>query len=91
MYPPQCHHYGMTSDKSMPTFVVILDNDQPVILNLNHITTIRNVRGGTATLEMSSGTSIALHGGAAVGMLIELLMPHAVTLSGDPIEATTKS
>lgn len=75
----------MTSENTIPTFVVVLDNEKPVFINLSQIAIIRDLAGGMAKLGMSNGDLVVIHGGEAIRMLINLLSPHIVTLTGQPL------
>ena len=75
----------MTSEHTTPPFVVFIDNDKPLFINLNLIATIRDFENEKVTLEMSSGSLVTIHGGEAIAMLLELLTPHTVTLNGEPV------
>jgi hypothetical protein len=81
----------LTSKQTTLPFVIFIDNDKPVFINLNLIAMIRDFENEKVTLEMSSGSSVTIHGGEAIAMLLELLTPHSVTLSGEPFRLPEKT
>ncbi len=65
-------------------FVLVLDGEKMVILNLHQITTIHDFDGERATFEMCDGKTITIHGGKAVAQILGHIAHDTITLEGKP-------
>jgi hypothetical protein len=76
---------GMEPESLNPFFVYLSFQEGEVLLNLNQVVMVREIGDEQMLLEMSSGSTVTVHGSGAVTRILGLLVKYSTIPEGVPL------
>ena len=75
----------MESESANPLFIYLSFREGEVLINLNQIAMVRDIKDEELTLEMTNGKLVTVHGSEPVTRMIGLLAQYSMVPEGVPL------